>query len=338
MALSADHSEGHTRVSVALCTYNGEGFLPLLLESICRQTLLPDEMVVCDDGSADATLSLLEGFARDVPFPVRISRNPETLRPAQNFAKCIAECEGDIIILTDQDDLWFPDRVANTAQAFCDSPLLTFAFSECPLIDQHGKDLGRSIYSSLPISAADRRILFTGSRLLPVLLRWGVLYGTTMAIRASLRPLFLPVPDLWSHDEWIGLVLSAVGPSTRLKDPVTHYRQHAGQQVGTGDWTIQTHLGLAQKHSASHYDSEVRRFEQAIAAARLHPALQTRLLPALEQKLAFLRNRKEVQTRGIARISLFFRMLFNGSYTRFSAAARSPLKDLLMNLRIFRSS
>ena len=321
-----------------MCTYNGEAYLRQQLQSIADQTMLPNELVVCDDRSSDSTMAMLEDFARVASFPVRIFRNAETLRPAKNFEQCIARCEGDIIILTDQDDLWSANRVENTERAFHESPSLTFVFSDCSLIDAQGKELGRSIYSSLPISASERKILFEGSALLPVLMRSGVLYGTTMALRASLRPLFLPLPDLWSHDEWLALVLSAVGPSARLDSPVTQYRQHAGQQVGTGDWTLQTHFGLAQKHSPSYYDSELRRFENAIAAVQPHPALLETLLPMLESKLAFLRNRRRIQSEGLGRLGLFLRMLMGGAYRRFGSAARSPLKDVLMNLGLLHGS
>ena len=293
-------------------------------------------MVVCDDGSSDATIAILEAFAQTSTFPVRIVRNAETLRPAQNFAQCIRQCSGDIIVLTDQDDLWFADRIANTARAFQASPHLTFVFSECPLIDAEGRQLDRGIYSSLPVSASDRRVLMEGKALLPVLLRNGVLYGTTMALRADLRPLFLPVPYLWSHDEWIGLVLSAIGPFRPppiARDTVSPARRTAGgnRQLDTADppWNSRG------KHSGRHYDSELLRYQQAIDAARHQPAVRQSLLPLLEAKMRFLVSRRRVQTGGVGELPLFSRMLFSGAYARFSSGVRSPLKDLLMNFGIF---
>ena len=63
------------RISIALCTYNGERWLPQQLASIQQQTRLPDELVVCDDRSTDQTLAMLGEFAAAVPFPVEIIRN-----------------------------------------------------------------------------------------------------------------------------------------------------------------------------------------------------------------------------------------------------------------------
>ncbi len=317
------------RVSVALCTYNGTEFLPQLLQSILDQTQLPDELVVCDDRSSDETIPLLERFAQRAPFPVRIFQNPETLRPAQNFARCLALCEGEILVLTDQDDLWFPDRVAETAGAFLANPGLAMTFSECPLIDGQGQDLPRSIYSSLPIPAADRRRVAEGSALLPVLLRFGILYGTTMAVRADMRRLFLPVPAGWSHDEWIGLCLSASAATARLPRPVTHYRQHAAQQVGTGDWTLGTHLGLASDHGRVFYQSELARLQAALTVIAAQPELHV-LREALGSKLDFVERRLQIQNGGLRRLPLFLSMLLRGKYRRYASGMRSPVKDFAM--------
>ena len=63
-----------TVFSIALCTYNGARFLPAQLESILRQTRLPDELIACDDGSTDGTLELLRDFARQAPFQVELRK------------------------------------------------------------------------------------------------------------------------------------------------------------------------------------------------------------------------------------------------------------------------
>ncbi len=55
-------------LSVALCTFNGESYLLDQLESIARQTRLPDELVVCDDRSEDGTFAVIDRFAHRVGF------------------------------------------------------------------------------------------------------------------------------------------------------------------------------------------------------------------------------------------------------------------------------
>src|SRR5579875_202140 len=134
-----------SRISVAMCTYNGERFLPEQLVSIAEQTVQPYELVVCDDGSNDSTVDLIEAFSRNVAFPVRLIRNvefpvrlirnPVRLGSTQNFAKCIGLCTGDLIALADQDDHWEIDKLERIGGIFDADPAVTCVFSNGMLMD-----------------------------------------------------------------------------------------------------------------------------------------------------------------------------------------------------------
>ena len=97
--------------SIAMATYNGARYLSEQLESFSRQSIPPDELVVCDDGSTDATIDILNDFAKGVPFPVKIVRNEKNLGYALNFAKAASLCKSDIIFFSDQDDIWHPFKI-----------------------------------------------------------------------------------------------------------------------------------------------------------------------------------------------------------------------------------
>ncbi len=92
-----------------MATYNGAKYLEEQLASFVVQSQLP--LVVCDDGSADATLEILHRFAHSAPFPVRIVCNDERLGYGDNFLKAASLCEGDWIAFSDQDDVWLPDKL-----------------------------------------------------------------------------------------------------------------------------------------------------------------------------------------------------------------------------------
>ncbi len=322
-------------VSVAMCTFNGEPFLVQQLDSILRQTSPPDELVICDDGSTDGTVDILAAFAQEAPFPVHVHRNPERLRFSGNFAKCIGLCRGDIIILTDQDDEWILSRVADTRQAFAANPALTFTYSDAILIDGNSREIGSTIYSNFPIMAADRRRFEQGTALLPVIARWGFIYGCTMAFRSRYRSAVLPVPESWSHDEWLSLVLSALGPSAR-QAPVTRYRQHSIQSVGVGDWTVQGHLRMAKTRDKEAYLKEIRHYEEALAVSETHPELEGTLSPVLQQKIAFLRRRQQVRLSGFRALPSLLTMVAKRDHWRFGAGLRSVLKDTAMLAGMFR--
>ncbi len=318
--------------SVAMCTYNGEHYLAEQLSSILHQTVAPDELVICDDGSSDGTVEILQAFAAAAPFRVRIFVNTTNLRPALNFAQCIALCSGDVIVLSDQDDIWNAERIEQTRQIFSERSEIAFSFSDAGLIDGSGRQTGRTIYSSLPIHGRDRRRVKRGDDLLRVLMRWGVLYGATMAFRASQRSLILPIPAGWSHDEWIGLVLSSVAPSYRMDQPVMSYRQHDAQEVGTGEWTAATHLQWAQSRGTDLYRREIRKYEAAIEAVQQRDELSKKLLSHLVRKLKYLQRRVRVQRGRLRDLPLFIFMLLRGEYARYGSGVRSSLKDLSMLL------
>ncbi len=74
-----------SKISIALCTYNGGSFLSEQLESFLKQTLLPDELVIGDDCSNDKTVKIIEDFAKTAPFPIRLKINEKKLGFDQKF-------------------------------------------------------------------------------------------------------------------------------------------------------------------------------------------------------------------------------------------------------------
>lgn len=109
-----------TAVSVAMATFNGERFLLEQLDSLARQTLLPFELVVCDDGSTDGTLDILRRFQADAPFPVRIHRNERRLGAGFNFLSALGRCTGELLAFCDQDDIWKEHKLSLCAEIMRD--------------------------------------------------------------------------------------------------------------------------------------------------------------------------------------------------------------------------
>src|SRR4051794_15860948 len=98
--------------SVAMCTYNGARFIGAQLASVAAQTRTPDELIVCDDRSTDETVAIVQKFADSAPFRVRLHVNEENLGSTKNFERAVSLCEGDLIALCDQDDVWLPEARA----------------------------------------------------------------------------------------------------------------------------------------------------------------------------------------------------------------------------------
>lgn len=217
--------------SIALCTYNGEAFLREQLDSFSTQTRLPDELVVCDDGSTDGTMDLLADYATAAPFGVSVYRNPAKLGSTHNFARAVSLCQGDIIFLADQDDIWRPDKIHAVTAAFVRHPTSGLVFSNAALVDSSRKPLGRQLWRSVGIELS--RI--GGTELIdlfPLLCHEYMITGATLAFRKQYLPAILPIADGWMHDGWIAFIVSAFTHAVAIDQELIEYRQHRGQQIG----------------------------------------------------------------------------------------------------------
>jgi glycosyltransferase involved in cell wall biosynthesis len=216
-----------------MCTYNGADFLPEQLESIVAQSRPPDEIVVCDDGSTDATRALLKTFAARSPIPVSMWNHESHLGTSRNFEHAIRRCTADAIALSDQDDVWRHDKLQRIEEALGRAPTAGLVFSDAELVDERSRSLGRRLWSDIGFDAPRRRLVRRG-RALEVLITGATVAGATMAFRSQFATLALPIPDeiAMIHDGWIALTIAAVADVVPLEEPLIKYRQHARQQTG----------------------------------------------------------------------------------------------------------
>jgi glycosyltransferase involved in cell wall biosynthesis len=204
------------KVSVALATYNGERFLAQQLESLAAQTRPPDEIVACDDASTDGTVAILRRFG------IEPLVQPRRLGTNRNFESAIARCSGEIILLCDQDDVWFPGKIEQLAssRAGC-------LFTDATRIDEAGNTLSGSLWEHIGFTP--------GGDLFETLCTRNVATGATMAFRASLRETILPIPEGVPHDHWIALIAAAANTLEALPREWIAYREHSAQQRGAGE-------------------------------------------------------------------------------------------------------
>ena len=139
------------KLSMALATYNGERFLAEQLKSFADQTLPPDELIVCDDQSSDRTMELVREFQGRVGFQVVATRNEHRLGVTQNFAKAIEQCTGDIIFISDQDDVWAVDKLRRHRDIYVEHENVGMVFNNASLVDDNLKSLDATSFQKLGI-------------------------------------------------------------------------------------------------------------------------------------------------------------------------------------------
>ena len=318
-------------VSVAMCTFNGAAFLAEQLQSLAAQDRLPGELVVCDDGSSDATPSILRGFAARAPFPVRLEVNRQNLGSTQNFAKAVSLCRGRIIFLADQDDVWKPQKVRRLAEVISADPGVGLAFSDARLVDAQGEPSGHTLWQSLLFQPAEQA-RFNTAGAFDLLLRRNVVTGTTMAFCSDFRELLLPVPSGWVHDGWFALLLAAVARGWAASEPLVDYRQHARQQIGARPETLLDKYRRRKRQGRGLYAATADNYAQAWERlSRAEDRLLDRsILAALAGKIDHWRTRARMRVDPAWRGPTIARELVRGSYERYSAGWKSVAEDVLL--------
>lgn len=322
------------KISVALCTYNGARFLGEQLESIASQTVKPCELIACDDGSDDETISILRRFASSATFPVKLFE-PENRRLGctKNFERAIGLCTGQVICLADQDDIWESEKLMTLGSVFTTASIPGYVFSDAELIDEQGRRLGKRMWSSVGFHGGENGA-FEKSSQVPVLLRRAVATGATMAFRAPLRDIVLPLSPHFVHDYWISLLSSCVGShGVAISEPLIRYRRHGAQQIGPPDPSWLRKIDRARNRDIAVYKSRMlgcdellERLHKATRAGYEFPSTHFQLV---SQSLEHARRRVLAHSeRGPKRIGKVAREVFTGRYSRFSNSWASVVEDL----------
>lgn len=318
------------RISVAMCTHNGRDFLPQQLHSIASQSRLPDELVICDDYSSDGSDALADDFARSAPFSVRVIRNPRNLGSTASFANMISCCDGNIIVLADQDDFWYAHKLERIAAEFAAPSAPVAVFSDAELIDSCSRRLGIRLWQSFYFTAREQT-RFTEGNALSVLVKHPVVTGATMAFQKRFLDLLLPIPSNHIHDSWIAFLLAACGPFQPITDPLMQYRRHSTQQVGPGQVTLRARLASARKTGGDFYLEESQRFRQLYERlAQRGPDLPgaASALREIEAKISHREHRARLPHSSLDRVRRILREAVNGGYWRYSEGWESIAKDL----------
>ena len=215
-----------------MCCYNMAAFVEEQLDSIARQTRLPDELVICDDGSQDRSVEILNAFAAKAPFQVTVIANEQRLGCNRNFEKAISLCRGDIIFLSDHDDVWRPKKIERIADLMADRSVGA-AFGNAAVVAADLTPLGYTLWDTCNFNA-DRRSRFASGEQFSELIANNVMQGAATAFRSSFRPSIMPIPTEWQHDYWIALIVSSLSRIKFVEETVLDYRQHQANLLGAG--------------------------------------------------------------------------------------------------------
>lgn len=216
-------------ISVCIATYNGERFIKRQLESIISQLSAEDEIVISDDGSTDRTLDVVKVISSPL---IKIYHNTNEHGYTPNFENALNHVTGDYIFLSDQDDIWAPDKVK-----ICMHYLQKYdmVITDAEIVDEEENKLYPSFFELRhPYKT------FWGN-----ILKFGYI-GCCMCFRRTVLDRALPFPINYkysTHDNWLTVVAMLYYSSKVIDDKLVLYRRH-GNNASNGSTNLHKNLGF----------------------------------------------------------------------------------------------
>jgi len=216
------------KVSVALCTYNGEEFLAEQLTSLVNQTHPPDEIVICDDGSSDTTLEIIQSFQANFTLPITLHRNDVSLGVFKNFQKCIGLCQYPLVFTCDQDDVWLSNKIEKHITEHEAHPQSELVYSNAEVVSYDLMTMYYLLWQPEDILNQDKGVASFDK----LIVKGQSIAGCCMSFYKSFYDSVLPIPPQIYHDDWIATTAFLSSKITGIPEPLMKYRQHGNNVVG----------------------------------------------------------------------------------------------------------
>ena len=316
------------RVAVVMATFNGAQYLREQLISILQQTRTPDEIIVSDDGSTDQTIKIISDLALEHPS-ISILSHSGPPGVAANFNNALLHVSADIVFLSDQDDIWYNNKIEVMLQHFNNN-------KACYLL------------------LCDADIQFVGSERaeqtkLDYYRDSGTRYfctGCCMAMRKEILQLALPIPrDLVFHDVWINELAEAIGVKSVLDIALLRYRRHGINEsnhlssMPTQRWHFYRRVWSRRRKSQLSSDVTLSLLNELVG--RLQENFDNQRIVKGEvwlNSLSLLEQRRDFETKRhvalnaglLSRLGLLFKLLYSGGYQNYRSGVKAFIADLVL--------
>ena len=304
-----------TKTSVALCTYNGEQYIEEQILSILNQSHPIDEIVICDDGSSDKTITIIETIQATSQIPIYLFKNTPNLGVTENFRKAVSLCQGEIIFFSDQDDVWLPHKVERILKYLANHPSVMAVFSDALFIDSagnhntHYRNLFRMSFHK------EEQKMFNAGLQLECFLRRNHATGATMAVRKKFIKECHPFDYCSSnflHDFSIAIQAAERGQLGVIYQPLIYYRQHDRQQTG---------FRLPTKHEDCNWHCYYDHLHEYWPADEHLKSVENILRPVSMERIAYMATRNHLLHQILAPLHIFlsikkYKHLYNKAFIK----------------------
>lgn len=206
-------------ISVCIATYNGEKYIKEQIDSILKQLGCEDEIIISDDDSTDSTLEIIENYN---DRRIILVKNKNIKSPIFNFENALKQARGDYIFLSDQDDVWLPEKIS-ICLLFLEN--YDVVLTDCMIVNETLHILKNSLFE----------INKSKSGLIQNLIR-NSYSGGCMVLKKEVLKIALPFPKtIPMHDIWLGYVTELFFKPVFIQDKLLMHRIHNTNATFTGD-------------------------------------------------------------------------------------------------------
>lgn len=205
-------------ISIVMATYNGEKYLREQVDSLLAQSYTTLEFIFVDDASSDSSLTILQEYASQ-DERIRLVTNPENQGLLATFETGIRAAKGEMIALSDQDDVWMTDKIRLLAGAIGSHSMI---YADSALTDAAGIVTGKF---------SDRNHLCDYPTGLHYVFGTKAM-GHAMLFKREIIDSALPFPDFVGHDFILGFAAAALNGVSYFPTTLVNYRQHSSNTMG----------------------------------------------------------------------------------------------------------
>ena len=217
------------KIDILMATYNGEKYLKEQIESILHQTYQNFRLIISDDHSTDKTIEILKEY-QEKESRITVYYQEKNLGYIKNFEFLLSKVENKLYMLSDQDDVWLPEKIEKTYDELL-STHSDLVYGDLIVVDENLKQIDSSFMKLK--KTFEKASKYTDYK---AVFLYNCVTGCTILSKSEFLPKILPFPtgvNYVPHDFWIALIVGMNGKITFMQEKYILYRQHGNNQIGS---------------------------------------------------------------------------------------------------------
>ena len=213
-------------IAILLATYNGEKYIRDQIDSILCQSFSAFRLYISDDCSTDKTLDILNEYVKK-DNRVHVVSQKENIGHLKNFEYLLRNVKEEIIFLSDQDDVWYKNKIEKTLN-FYNQNNVSLVHTDLEVVDEKLSLINKSMFKGMNL--INNRI--KGDKFSDYILE-NRATGCTMCFHREILDTALPFnKEMLVHDWWLALCAFKYRGVKVLNEPTIKYRQHNQNTIG----------------------------------------------------------------------------------------------------------